>query len=493
MIESTWVNATVQCTIEQNHEITNWFLDGAGNIPSGFNERWEFNPSLYDPEAEYVVKWNTFRLASNPTRNLEDPFDLRNLRIINPTHVQDALKKLEIFAQNSTKHLVCTVWTWWTISMTKTISWSLRPWFSPTQIMEYAGGGLKEQFEIASFELAKQIDSSQMEIDYIADVVIAISWLYTYLSENVRKKFCGFLVTHGTDTLSQSSTYAHTMLWTNCPFSVWFIAAQKTILDPFSDVGINFAFWLNALKTLKEKETSTIFIGIWGTSGWAYIPARSIKTSDTDVLAFSTPWFEKIIDAANFWESGIHHIFLEKLKNITDEEKVFQPIILRWHTPVQTLEAKMWARPTDMYAIVKWLDALATILVTYWCFTFSRKQIDMIVLAAHENQSLLFATNPFPTGKYEHVYEDSLYMVEKWIVPISCLEHTAYAKILWAQAIWWENTEKIIAFLIWNNFIGEQSLDWNPNWWALEKIWWNWVMETIWQPCDSWKKIEQNT
>jgi hypothetical protein len=35
-----------------------------------------------------------------------------------------------------------------------------------------------------------------MEIDYIADVVIAISWFYDNLSKNALKKFSGFSVTH---------------------------------------------------------------------------------------------------------------------------------------------------------------------------------------------------------------------------------------------------------------------------------------------------------
>jgi L-asparaginase/Glu-tRNA(Gln) amidotransferase subunit D len=51
-----------------------------------------------------------------------------------------------------------------------------------------------------------------MEIDYIADVVIAMSWFYENLSNKAKTKFCGFFVTHGTDTLTQSSTYANAML-----------------------------------------------------------------------------------------------------------------------------------------------------------------------------------------------------------------------------------------------------------------------------------------
>ncbi|USN59113.1 MAG: hypothetical protein H6767_03365 [Candidatus Peribacteria bacterium] len=95
-----------------------WFLDKEGNLPSGFNKQGHFNPVEYDPQVPYVVKGRTYSLKTNPTKLLEDPFDLDNLRFINPERVQRALTNIEELAQKTEKELVCMLGTGGTISMT---------------------------------------------------------------------------------------------------------------------------------------------------------------------------------------------------------------------------------------------------------------------------------------------------------------------------------------------------------------------------------------
>lgn len=405
-----------------------WFLDWDWKIPSWFDKDWNFNPYSYDPLADYKVKWETFRLKSNPNVELEDPFDLNNLRFINSENVKNALEQLESMAARNWKELVCMIWTWWTISMVKWNDWKVRPWLSPRNLLDFAWWWLSERFWIVSFEIATQIDSSQMEIDYVADVIIAMSWFYDNLSNKARNKFCWFFVTHWTDTLWQSSTYANVMLWSNYPFNVWFVAAQKTIEDKFSDVGVNFTFWLNMLSELRKSRRQAIFASIWWTSGWAYNPSSSIKISDSNVNAFDSPWKNKLMDVSNFVSSWIDTSFIdvnEKQKTIDD---VFQPIILRWHIPISTIVAKIWVNPDTLYEHVKSIHDLAILLVTYWAFTFSRKQVDAIIKAARENNAALFAANPFPTWSTEHLYAEALYLKEQWITPIHCLEHALMQK-----------------------------------------------------------------
>lgn len=81
-----------------------------------------------------------------------------------------------------------------------------------------------------------------MEIDYMADIVIVMGHIYKNISHEAKEFFAGFMVTHGTDTLSLSATYVNAMLGANYPFSVAFVGSQKTIDDQFTDVGINFSF-----------------------------------------------------------------------------------------------------------------------------------------------------------------------------------------------------------------------------------------------------------
>lgn len=66
-----------------------------------------------------------------------------------------------------------------------------------------------------------------------------------------------------------------------------------------------------------------------------------------------------------------------------------------------------------------------------------------------------------------------------------------YAKIKWAQAVWWNDIHKIKMFLIWNNFMWEQPNDWDL---PLEVIKENsktsgFKIRKIWQPVDSLIKL----
>lgn len=466
-----------------------WFYDWWWNIPSGFDKDGNFNPNEYDPNAPYIIKWKTFRLKSNPEQELEDPYDLNNLRFINPENVVIALKSMEDLVQHG-RELICMIWTGGTISMILK-NGKLAPWLNPNDLLKFAWGWLNDRFWIVSFEIVTPIDSSQMEIDYIADIVIAMSWFYENLSNHARTKFCWFFITHWTDTLNQSSTYANVMLWANYPFNAWFVAAQKTIVDKFSDVWVNFTFWLNMLSELRRSRTNIVFASIWWTWWWAYMPATSVKISDSDVNAFDSPWRNKLMDVSNFVSGWIDTLFIDEREKNKTVDDIFQPIILRGHTSVSTIVAKIGINPDKLYEYVKSIHDLAILLVTYWAFTFSRKQVNAILKAAKENKAALFAANPFPTWSTTHIYTEALYLKEQWITPINSLEHSVYAKIKWAQAVWGNDLHKIKMFLIWNNFMWEQPNNWEPPLEVIEElVKYNWFkIRKIWQPIDSIDKL----
>ncbi len=100
--------------------------------------------------------------------------------------------------------------------------------------------------------------------------------------------------------------------------------------------------------------------------------------------------------------------------------------------------------------------------MTYGGFTFDRQQIDAIVRAAKETNTILMAVNPFPSGRTDHLYADALYMKQQGIIPIHSLEHAVYAKVKWAQTVFGDDFEKIRFFLTGTNFIGEQPNEWTP-------------------------------
>ena len=61
---------------------TPWYFDANGNCPPWFDFRGGFVPDKFDPGAEYIPRGNTYELPANPGRRIENPFDLRNLRVI---------------------------------------------------------------------------------------------------------------------------------------------------------------------------------------------------------------------------------------------------------------------------------------------------------------------------------------------------------------------------------------------------------------------------
>jgi len=221
------------------------------------------------------------------------------------------------------------------------------------------------------------------------------------------------------------------------------------------------------------------------------MPASSIKVSDSDVNAFDSPGKNKLMDTSNFVSQWIDGHFIDENEKYKTVDDVFQPIILRKHIPVSTIFAKIWINPDILYEHVKSIQDLAIIMVTYGAFTFSRKQVDAIVKAAKENKAALFAANPFPTWSTEHLYAEALYLTEQGITPIHCLEHAAYAKIKWAQAVWWSDIHKIKMFLIWNNFMWEQPYIWEPPLEVVEELAKpnGFKMRRVGQPVDSLIKM----
>ena len=116
-----------------------WFLDADGNIPSGFSADGKFDPYAYDPGVPYKAKGRHYRLKSNPNQDLEDPFDLDNLRFINKALVMKAFDEIERLAATTDKELVCMIATGGTIAMSKNAEGKLIPKISPEYLLQFSG------------------------------------------------------------------------------------------------------------------------------------------------------------------------------------------------------------------------------------------------------------------------------------------------------------------------------------------------------------------
>lgn len=403
---------------------------------------------------------STYHLDSNPEREFENPFDLNNLRYLDKKVVMHAFEKIESF-RNTSKPFFCLIATGGTIASTMQEG-SLVPTLDIDYLLSFTGRDLERNYNHASMSFPKLIDSSQMTMDYDADIVIAISWLHKKMSEETKKHFYGFVITHGTDTMSQSSTRITMMLGSNLDFSVGIVGAQTTIDDPFSDVPDNFARCLAVLSLLKQKEKNTVFVYMGGSSGGAYHPSGVLKISDTKVKGFDSQVIPPIVDASDFRKTNHLHVpFFEHYQLVRQNTiDFFQPLILRGFTNTRIIEAQMDISPSELKSYIEYSEALAFILITYGSFSFNKEQIDGIVAAASTKGSLLFGRNPFPTGHSDHLYPEAKYLIHQGIIPLSMLPHAAIVKLSYASALYGSNKHNIKNFMVNNNFIGEQPNHW---------------------------------
>ena len=427
----------------------------------------KFNPNAFDPAAPYVPKGETYSFSTNPEKPIENPFYLNNLRFFDPEKVKRFAMRLEGLAADiedkaDGRKIVAMIGTGGTIAMTEEDG-ELVPKLNPDYLMEYAGGGLNKRFAIAALEFPTPIDSSQMEIDYEADLVIVKSWLWANASEMMRKYFVGFLVTHGTDTLSGGGAYASMMLGPNLPFSVGFLGAQKTTEDRYSDVGINVKNALESLLVLNEAETPVCFTYMGGSEGGAYLPTGTIKVSDSAVLAMESPMHPRIIDASNFAVSGVTSQFQQDVHKMREgEDPKFCPIIMRGYSPTIPITPEIGTNPRHIYDMVKTIrDSIAVIVTSFGSFTMNQKIIEAVRQSTQETGKLFLAANPFPQGRTDHQYGPAHRLRESGAIPVQTMPIAVKAKTMLAQYIYGNDTDKIAAFIAGNNWVGEQSPDWS--------------------------------
>ncbi|MCK5460997.1 asparaginase [Candidatus Gracilibacteria bacterium] len=423
----------------------------------------KFNPDAFDPSIPYEPKGKTYSFSLNPDKKIENPFDLDNLRFFNKKKVERLLELLEDFATDIEKkkdgrQIVSMIGTGGTIAMTDQ-NGELVPKLDPEYLLKYAGGTLNERFAITAIEFPTLIDSSQMEIDYEADSVIIMSWIWENMSENLKKLFSGFLITHGTDTMPEGGAYTAIMLGPQTPFSVGFVGAQKTTEDNFSDVGINVKNSLDTLSVLKKEKTSVCFIYMGGSEGGAYNPTGVIKISDSNVIAMESPMHPKIVDASNFVLSSLTNSFQKRVKKENNQK--FHPIIIRGYAPTISVNPKLGTNPNHVYETIKKIpNTVAVIITTFGSFTLNNKITKAAQQATKETRKLFCVANPFPEGKVDHKYGPAHILRNSGAVSVSTMPIAAQAKATLAQHIYGNDLEKIAAFMAGNNLVGEQP----PNW-----------------------------
>lgn len=425
----------------------------------------DFNPSKYDPAHKYEPRGDVFFLTSNLDRQFEDPLDLDNLRIIDPEAVKKAFEDLvEAAKKEPGKKLAIIIGTGGTISM-GVESGSLVPKLNVNEIMGKAGDVAKD-FASSSLSLPKLIDSSQMEIDYVADIAIAMTWIKKKIEKDTTytDRFSGFMVCHGTDTCVQSQTYLSFMLGPDCPFNVFYVVAQKTAEDKGTDVGANVALAFQALKKFHGKN-GLFGVCAGGTSGAVFNGSTSKKIDDKKINLLQDyreggPTYTPSEPNENLRFRVKKDIYEKELTRDGKERQLRQlTLILRGYSVANTIPSDMGNNPATYEAFVRECTERFIIIDTFGSFTANKKIVDAIMRAAEDTGKLVFATNPLPRGDTGHAYADAQYLVQRGVIPLKMLKHAAFAKLLWADAVFGADIMRIIKFMTNNVFCDEQLYD----------------------------------
>lgn len=427
-----------------------------------------FDPNKFDASHSYPARGETIRFNSNPDHEIESPFDLNNLRFIDPEEVTRAYDNVVQDAKEKPDKPICIlIGTGGTISMAKEMG-ALKPKFTPMELVKMAGK--KEKYAMAEVIFPTAIDSSQMEIDYVADLAIAMSWLYAKIeNEKLCQNFGGFIVTHGTDTGAQSQTYLSMMLGSNCPFNVFYVVSQRTTEMEDSDALDNLKSVLDLSKKLLGKKYPRGIHGIWagGKFGRLHNGPTTRKISDKDIDLYKDHGSDDgLIRKTRFGfdaQLDFYHR-RDRCKKTYGGDK-WRPLILRGHNIVQELNSDLGDDPQKYADEITRSDAQFFIIKTFGSFTANRKIVDAIVKAARANGKLIFAVNPFPEGSVEHQYADAQYLTAQGIVPLKMLAHAAYAKLLWAYRAFGKDAKwKILKFMTENDFVNEQLYSYESQW-----------------------------
>ena len=443
-----------------------YYCTKEGIQPPWFNKKGHFDPKRYDASIPFTPRGTTYSLPLNPNKQFENPYDLDNLRIIEPAEVQRALRELEEANVVQPRPSVCVLATGGTIASAMSKEGELVASVDIQTIFDFVGRFYRLTYNYAAFSFPQLIDSSQMKLDYDSDMVIAMSYIWKKMSPPLRKNFRGFLLTHGTDTYGPSLTRVSQMLGSNLDFSVGGVCAQETIEFSFTDVADNVGRAVATLERLYEVGRKAVYGYAGGSAGGAYTPSGMLKISDTDVLAFSSPAMDLIIDASNTHRARVINLpFFDSYSLVKHPQlDTFHPLILRGFVNSRIIEAQMDIPPDEYTKSIVGLDenVIAVIAKTYGSFTFDESQVDGIVRGVKERNMVLFATNPFPTGSIEHRYSPALYLMKSGAIPLHMMPHAAAVKLLYLEAVFGGNKELIEASMTSNNQVGEQPKIWEP-------------------------------
>jgi L-asparaginase/Glu-tRNA(Gln) amidotransferase subunit D len=333
----------------------------------------------------------------SPVEMVADPFDLENLRfrepvfdeqktkevLVTPDLIKDFIKRINQLPDDETKPFVITIGTGGTASMeVATTGGSLNPKFGIEGLMDHEkiDPTLKEEFSIAGIDMFKT-DSSQLEIDDVGDMTIAMLSIWQEMKPSLKARFNGFILVHGTDTMPKSGAHQAVMLGKGLPFNVIHTGSQRAIGEDQTDFPINLKDAFETARILHNSgfaECATVM------GRHALLTIGTNKVSGTDLRPMRSPRHRPILDLSKLKNPKEFTIPDLGVYRKRESDIPFEPVIYRGPLRVSDIPAEMQRDPTTIIAMVRFSAALALLITPYQGGTYDAKDIALIASLAQK-------------------------------------------------------------------------------------------------------------
>ena len=377
---------------------------------------------------------------------IASPDDLSLLKMIDADTVRKLADEINALKEKDLqgRKLVVLLATGGTVAMTmeKGIR---RPALLWRDMLKTAGSNLEKHFELCGMS-AFSLDSSQMNYSHVRELAIAMCFLW----KNIKVPFSGFLVTHGTDTMSYGAAAMSLIAGQGLPFSIVYTGSQRPPEDPMSDAAINLRHALYTLDALHDHDMAEVLI-VFGER--AMLATSAEKVDDRAVNAFAAP---RHCYVADFRRMDYPVQLASWLR--PRRQQAFVPTVWQgdWS---QTLVVKstLGLDPQMLDSQVNMPFVKAVILYSYGAGTIEEKVINVVAKAAAKRKIPVFIVSPVDAD-FQIVYKSSAKATSLGIVPLNLTLSAALAKIEIALRLYPDNLAALSNF-VGTNYVGEVPTD----------------------------------
>jgi L-asparaginase len=348
----------------------------------------------------------------------ENPADLSLLKNIAPEKVRIFVQEMNALSPADLKNrdVVAVISTGGTISMKRGADGTLTPDLDFQGIFNRTHQSLNEDFLVRGLD-AFCIDSSQMNYSHPRDLVIAM----TYIWHNVKIKLAGFMVLHGTDTMSYSSAAVSLMMGPGLPFSVVFTGAQKPIQEPINDASTNIRHAFYTLQALHKQDMAEVIIVMGDV---AILATSSEKMDDTQANAFDAP-IHRHVARFNRMEHPVPlAAWLRPRRQVAFEPKIW----FGDYSHSLIIKSVLGLSPELVARQVRDETVHAVVLYSLGAGTIHEDVIRAILPEAQQKNAPVFIISPVHAN-IKMTYESTRHLLEQGATPLYMTLSAALAKI----------------------------------------------------------------